>query len=59
MYVFGVFCYLARAIMGVGARCSCKELFKKIDILSIPCEYIFSLLMFVTKNFDDFLTNTA
>ena len=46
-------------MMEVDSRCSCKGLLKKLDMLFIPCEYAFSLLIFVIKNFDDFLTNTA
>jgi len=43
----------------IDSRCSCKGLFKKLDILPTPCEYVFSLLMFVIKNFHNFLTSTA
>ena len=44
--------------MGVDLRCTCKELFKKLNILHIPCVCVFSLLMFIRKNCDNFLTNT-
>jgi hypothetical protein len=42
-----------RIMTGVGMRHSCKGLFKKLDILPVPYQYLFSLL-----TFDDFLTNT-
>jgi len=45
--------------MGVESGCSYKGLFKKLDILPVPCEHAFSLLMSVIKNFDNFLTSTA
>lgn len=34
-------------------------LFLKLDILPIPCEYVFCLLLFLIKDFDNFLTDTA
>jgi hypothetical protein len=48
-----------RIIMGVGTRYSCRGLCKKLDIVLDPWECIFSLLMFVIKHFDNFLTSTA
>jgi hypothetical protein len=45
--------------MGVDSRCSYKGLFKKLDILPVPCEHVFSLLMFLIKSYDNFLTSTA
>jgi hypothetical protein len=36
-----------RIISGVGPRDSCISLFKKLDILPLSCEYIFSLMLFV------------
>ena len=50
-----------RIILGVDSRFSCKGLFKKLDILvlPIPCEYVFSVLTLIIKNFDNFLIITA
>ena len=45
--------------MGVDSRCSCKGSLKKLEMISIPWEYAFSLLIFVIKDFDNFLANTA
>jgi hypothetical protein len=36
---------------------SCGELFKKLCILPLQSQYVFSLLMFVVKNKDSFKTN--
>jgi hypothetical protein len=37
---------------------SCRELFKKLGILTLYSEYIFSILMFVVKHNDLFKVNT-
>jgi hypothetical protein len=37
---------------------SCKNLFKQLQILTLPSQYIFSLLVFVVKNRDLFLCNS-
>jgi hypothetical protein len=42
---------------GVRSRCSHRGLFKKLDILPVPCQYIFSLMIFVVDNLGSFLTN--
>jgi hypothetical protein len=39
-----------RIISGVGSRDSCRDLFKKLNILPLSCEYILSLTMFVIDN---------
>jgi hypothetical protein len=39
-----------RIISGVGPRDSCRNLFKKLDILALSCEYILSLTLFVMDN---------
>jgi hypothetical protein len=41
-------------MMGVGPTHSCRELFKQLSILPIPCVYIFSLMMFVVSNLGNF-----
>jgi len=46
-------------MIGADSRFSCKGSFKKLDTLPIPCEYVFSLLILIIKNFDKFLTITA
>jgi hypothetical protein len=46
-------------MMGVGPTHSCRELFKQLSILPIPCVYIFSLMMFVVNNLDNFQPNNS
>jgi hypothetical protein len=41
---------------GCGNRVSCKNLFKKLQILALTSQYMLSLLMFVVQN-KFFLTN--
>jgi FtsZ-interacting cell division protein ZipA len=36
-------------MMGVKSHNSCKNLFKRLEILSLPSEYIFSLISFITN----------
>jgi hypothetical protein len=35
-----------------------KELFKKLNILPLYSQYILSLLLFIVKNVDEFITNS-
>jgi hypothetical protein len=44
---------------GVIPRNSYRSLFKRLDILTLPCEYIFSLLLFIVSNQEHFQTNSA
>ena len=37
---------------------SCRQLFKELNILSTQSQYIFSILLFVTTNKDQFLFNS-
>jgi hypothetical protein len=43
-------------MMGVSSICSCRGMFKKIYILPVPCEYIFSSMVFIVNNLDNFQT---
>jgi hypothetical protein len=47
-----------RIMLGLSYRSSCKSWFKKLEILTVPCLYIFSLAMFVINN-PYFLTNAS
>jgi hypothetical protein len=47
----------ARLMMGVKSCNSCRDLFKRLDILTLPCEYIFSLINFITNKKEHFQTN--
>jgi hypothetical protein len=48
-----------RIIMGYGYRESCRELFKKIKILTLSSQYIFSLLLFIVNNRDYFVSSSV
>lgn len=45
--------------MGLGLRCSCKGLFKKLSILPVPCLYMLSMMTFVVDNPDKFQSNSS
>jgi hypothetical protein len=49
---------IIRIITDSRSRVSCRELFKKLKILLLPSQYIFSLLLFVIKNRDLFKSNS-
>ena len=44
--------------MNSSKNASCQQLFKDLNILPIQSQYIFSILSFVTKNKDQFLSNS-
>ena len=46
-----------RMIEGCGSRVSCRNLFKKPQILPLASQYMLSLLMFVVQNKNLFKTN--
>jgi hypothetical protein len=39
-----------RVMLRLGPWSSCSEGFKKLDILTIPCLYIYALMLFAVKN---------
>jgi hypothetical protein len=47
-----------RIIMNSSKNASCQQLFKDLNILPIQSQYILSILLFVTKNKDQFLSNS-
>jgi len=49
---------IIRIITNTGSRDSHCQLFKQLQILSLPSQYIFSLLVFVNKNRGLFLSNS-
>jgi len=49
---------IIRIIMNSSKNASCWQLFKDLNILPIQSQYIFSILLFVTKNKDQFLSNS-
>jgi len=44
--------------MNSSKTASCRQLFKDLHILPIQSQYIYSILLFVTKNKDQFLSNS-
>jgi len=42
-------------IVNSGKNASCWQLFKELNILPVQSQYIFSIILFVTKNKDQFL----
>jgi hypothetical protein len=50
---------IVRLIAGVKSWDSCKTLFKRLEILTLPCEYILSLMIFIVKNQESFPTNST
>jgi len=49
---------IIRIITNTGRRDSCRQLFKQLQILPLPSQYIYSLLVFVNKNRELFLSNS-
>jgi hypothetical protein len=45
---------MIRIMSEVGRRYSCRNLFKKFDILPLSCEYILSFMLFVIDNQNTF-----
>jgi hypothetical protein len=43
---------IVRIMAGVRSRCSCRGLFKRLDISPVPCQYIFSLMTFFVDNLE-------
>jgi hypothetical protein len=49
---------LGRIITNCRSRDSCRKLFKKLKILPLPSQYVFSLLLFVLKKREQFKFNS-
>ena len=43
---------------GARPRASCRGLFKKLEILPVPCQYILSVMLFMIDNSNKFLTSS-
>ena len=57
-----VFIIQKRAIMitlRLGPRSSCREGLKKLDILTVPCLYIYALMLSAVKNLNIYQTNSS
>jgi hypothetical protein len=49
---------IIRIMAGVRRRVSCRELFKKFNILPLVSEFLLSLLPFIVDNMEKFQTNS-
>jgi hypothetical protein len=47
-----------RIMLGCGRRVSCRNLFRKLEILPLTSQYILSLMLFVVKNKNEFIINS-
>jgi hypothetical protein len=50
---------IVRLMAGFKPRNSCRSLFKRLEILALPCECIFSLMNFIVTNQEHFQTNST
>jgi hypothetical protein len=50
---------IIRIMVGAHPRTPCRSLFKKLEILPVPCQYIFSLMSFFVNNQENFQTNSS
>jgi hypothetical protein len=48
-----------RITVGASSRCSCRSLFRKLGILTLPCLYIYCLMLYVLNNMDNCQTNSS
>jgi len=48
-----------RIMVRQGPRSSCREGFKKLDVLTVPCLYIYALMLFAVKNHNIYPTNSS
>jgi hypothetical protein len=46
-------------MVGAQPKTPCRSLFKKLEILPIPCQYVFSLMNFILNNQEHFQTNSS
>jgi hypothetical protein len=44
-------------MIGQGVRTLCRDLFKEMEILPLKSQYMFSILLFVVKNKERFISN--
>lgn len=50
---------IVRIIAGARPRSSCRSLFKQLDSLPVPCQYIFSLMNFTVSNQENVQTSSS
>ena len=57
--IFTLLKKIIRILAGAQHRTSCRRMFKQLEILSVPCQYIRSLMHFITNNKENFQTNSS
>jgi len=57
--IFKLLKRVIRIMVNVGNREPCRELFKKLNILTLHFQFILSLLLFVVKNINMFKSNSV
>jgi hypothetical protein len=50
---------IIRIMIGCNSRVSCRNLFRKLEILPLASQYILSLMLFVLKNKNLFILNSG
>jgi hypothetical protein len=50
---------IVRLMAGFKPRNSCRSLFKRLEMLTLPYEYIFTLLLFIVNNQEHFQTSNS
>jgi IS1 family transposase len=50
---------IIRIMVGAHPRAPCRSLFKKLEILPVACQYMFSLMNFFVNNQENFQTNSS
>jgi len=48
-----------RIILRLCPKSACREGFKKLDILTVPCLYIYALMLFAVKNLNIYHINSS
>jgi hypothetical protein len=48
-----------RAMLKMGPRSSCREVFRELGILTVPCLYIYAIVMFVIENENKYPANKS
>ena len=56
-YIFKIQKWIIRIMTKSRSGDSCRQLFKRLEILPLQYQYIFSILLFVAKNKDLYTTN--
>jgi len=56
--IFKVQKRIIRIIMNLSKNASCRQPFRELNILPVPSQYVLLLFLFITKNKDQYMTNS-